>query len=92
MKSKHERGFTSYKQCEGVIDEHFGFLNESQWNNYFADESASNVTEDRQRNNQITDLDMSTDDYESVNVRDKLTLQQVKNEAINKQNMACVPV
>lgn len=89
VNSRNESGLTSYKRCEGVIDDNFRFLNECQWS-YFADESASNLTEDRRRNIQITDLDKSTDDYECANEQGKPILQHVNNEAMNQLSPSSV--
>lgn len=61
VKSRNVSGlsaFASFRQCEGMIDENFEFLNDSQWNSYLRDESES-FTGHRQINVQVTDLDNS---------------------------------
>lgn len=55
--------FTSFRQCEGMIDENFGFLNESKWNDYLADESecyGAEGGEVQHVNVEVTDLDISS--------------------------------
>lgn len=51
--------FTSFRQCEGVIDDNFGFLNESKWNDYSGDESEPYAAEDQEVNVEVRDLDKS---------------------------------
>lgn len=42
--------FTSFRRCEGVVDDNFGFLNDTEWNNCLGDESESDMSDDQEIN------------------------------------------